>query len=342
MQVNKGKEAALPTQQQGYDSSYSSDRQQYGSTSQQQGYDTMQQGYGTSQVHSAANYDQSFGYGASGYTTNNQAYSSGQGYGSAMQGFSAANYGQGYGSSYGNTTQGYETATQGYGSGSQVYGTTAQGYGTAMQNYTKQGASAQGYDQGYSTHGYDVSTQGYGVGNQAYNTQAQHNTTAAYGGYSHGQSITTSGATLTQAGTAYSAAATTITKNASGIRIMPLPTSSSGRLNATSPVGVGKPAVPLGAKASTDENALFATLGPKPPPKSPTTPTRAGMFGVSSDVPSGSKSPADIFSQPRSALQSQVPPEVGKIVEVGSGLLNKGLQSFKSFFWCQAVCRLST
>ena len=101
-------------------------------------------------------------------------------------------------------------------------------------------------------------------------------------------------------------------------------TVNSNRLGATSPIG--KPTVPLGGKPTTDQNALFATLGPKPSPRSPTTPTRASAFEGSTN---GSKSPADIFNQPHS--QSQVP-GVGSIVEMGSGILSKGLKSFKSFF----------
>ena len=54
------------------------------------------------------------------------------------------------------------------------------------------------------------------------------------------------------------------------------------------------------------------------------TPTRPSVFGtLTPGAQAGEgrpKSPADLFNQPRAALQSQMPPEVGKIVEVGSGL----------------------
>ena len=353
--VHEVREHSYGANNQGYDAtactqtsqSYSTTAQAYDTTGyggDTQGYNVTSQGYGktrygentqsytgsgmaafSSYGGSTQSYDTVDGYGetnqgfgtcAQSYDTSAQAYNTtGQGYDTTSQSYSATSQG------YGTTSQGNDTTSQGHSTGSQAYSTTSQGYDTSAQAY------GTPYD---STASYGTNTQAYGTASQDYNiAQSYGNQGYGIGGtsqqnYSQNQISSSANTAMNQ----FRQSAGTNTTSTTGTRMMAVGISSSAsRLGATSPSGIGKPSIPLASKTSTDQNALFATLGPKPPPRSPTTPTRASAFRGSTN---GNKSPADIFSQPH-AQQSQVP-GVGSIVEMGSGILNKGLQSFKSFF----------
>ena len=294
-----------------------------------QPYQTTGNAYGTSEksydatsfgMESSQGYSGTGGvYGVTGYGTDTQSYAT-----TAHSNYETTDYSQttqaypdtsahsdiAAFSNYSNNMQGYATSqydTTGYGGTDQGCGTDTQGFGIANQTY---GTASQGYDTssyGTTTRDYGATTQLYGTSNQRYND------THIYGSQPCGTAINQASLLTGTNGI-----------NSSGMHVMPVGTGNAG---ATSPSGIGKPKMPLGSKSVTDENALFATLGPKPPPRTPTTPTRASTFGGNST--DGSKSPADIFSQPRTQSQG---PGVGSIVEMGSGILSKGIQSFKSFF----------
>ena len=290
-------------------------------------YGTSEKGYDATGfgMESSQGYSETGGvYGMSGYGTDTQSYATTApsnyettGYSQTTQAYTDTSVHSDMAafSNYGNSMQGYGTAqydTTGYGRTDQGYGTDTQGFGVANQTY---GTASQGYDAssyGATTHTYGATPQSYGTSNQRYNDT--HN----YGSQPCGTAISQASLLTHTSGTDGT--------NAGGMYVMPGVTGNA-LPGATSPSGIGKPKMPLGSKSVTDENALFATLGPKPPPRSPTTPTRASAFGASST--DGSRSPADIFNQPRTQSQG---PGVGSIVEMGSGFLSKGIQSFKSFF----------
>ncbi len=81
--------------------------------------------------------------------------------------------------------------------------------------------------------------------------------------------------------------------------------------------------------AAVDQNSLFATLGPRPASATPTTPSKSSSFGRLSEMVS---SPSALFSKAKESSDGQSTGEGSNLMEMGTGLLNKGLASFKSFF----------
>ena len=310
--------------------------------------DSLTSGYGgssTGSAHGANN--KSFGKEGVPTRHNNQIY-----------GVSTQNYGQDYGTSgreYGSTEQAHGTSEQGYGAVEPNFGTTGQRYCATTQVYGTPGYGAASQAngaaaQGYSTNGYSATDQGYDTTAQAYQTNCYvansqppdacgqdygavqsfgtgvcGATRQDYGPYSQVQMTGSSGSAAVQAD-AHRDITRTSTTSTTGIRTTTVKGAGNGRLGATSPSAVGRCTIPLGSKATTDQDDLFSTLGSKHLSRSPTTPIGASVFGGSTN---GNKGPADIFSQPRAQSQG---PRVGSIVEMGSGILSKGLQSFKSFF----------
>ncbi len=111
---------------------------------------------------------------------------------------------------------------------------------------------------------------------------------------------------------------TGVIKKQGGNIIMPLATTPTKR----APLVI--------SPAAVDQNSLFATLGPRPASATPTTPSKSSSFGRLSEMVS---SPSALFSKAKESSDGQST-DTGStnIVEMGTGLLNKGLASFKSFF----------